>query len=319
MAIITPPQPDTIQIKGTTIVSPFGIDALVNGVDPHGETQINSVLVQSPNTIRIKGTNVASLSEELLVNGVFPIVGIGVNKVAVAKATSPTALIVGTVTASGVTTSGVSTFNGSGLVQPTVDGICWTLKNHAGTTYATMATNPGGATLNLISTLGGGTALTADRARILTITGYGTNNNATTGAGAVCMFGTVNLITQSAIINATNINASLQQQGMWRIAWNAKVTTAATTSSTLGGTTGFQVVYTDLDDNVVVTTPIWYGGGNNGAAPTSASLNTTQTQLSGVISVNAKLAIPIQYLFGYTSSGATAMVYSLHINMEWLG
>jgi hypothetical protein len=106
--------------------------------------------------------------------------------------------------------------------------------------------------------------------------------------------------------------------GMYRVSYVAKLTTPATTSSTLGGANGFQIIYTDADDSVVVTTPAWWGGGNNGAAPTSAALNTTQTQISGDFIVNAKAATNIQYQIGYTSSGATPMQYNLHIKLEAL-
>jgi hypothetical protein len=42
---------------------------------------------------------------------------------------------------------------------------------------------------------------------------------------------------------------------MYRISWSAKVTRASSTGSALGGGNGFQIIYTDADDSVVVTTP----------------------------------------------------------------
>lgn len=127
----------------------------------------------------------------------------------------------------------------------------------------------------------------------------------------------VDLTAQGAAIGATTL-LSIPAAGMYRVSYSAKVTTAATTSSTLGGAAGFQLIYTDADDSVVITTPTWWGGGNNGAAPTSAALNTTQTQISGVLVVNAKAATNLQYLVGYTSSGATPMQYSIHVKVEAL-
>jgi hypothetical protein len=146
-----------------------------------------------------------------------------------------------------------------------------------------------------------------------------TQGSGNTGWGAVpSRVAVSDLTAQTAAVAATTIYAvPASAGGFYRISYNAKVTTAGTTS-TLGGTNGFQVVYTDNDDSVVVTTPVWWGGGNNGAAPTSASLNTTQTQVSGVIIVNAKAGTNIQFSFDYTSSG-TAMQYSLHTRVIAVG
>jgi hypothetical protein len=120
------------------------------------------------------------------------------------------------------------------------------------------------------------------------------------------------LTAQTAAIGATTIYAvPATGAGMYRVTWNAKVTTAGTTSSTLGGAGGFQVTYTDADDSVTLT-PL--------AVPNAtATGNTTATQLSGVVIVNAKASTNIQYQFGYTDGGgATPMAYSLHVKVEKL-
>ena len=110
---------------------------------------------------------------------------------------------------------------------------------------------------------------------------------------------------------ATNSPGGSGGPGLYRISWTAIVTTAATASSVLGGTGGFQVTYTD-NDTGAATTPI--------AIPNAAATgNTTTTQLSGDVVVNAKASTAIQYQFGYTSTGATAMQYALHIRTEFLG
>jgi hypothetical protein len=93
---------------------------------------------------------------------------------------------------------------------------------------------------------------------------------------------------------------------MYRISWSAKVSRASSTGSTLGGGNGFQINYTDADDSVVVTTP----------PSVTSTGNTTGTQISGVVVVNAKSSTNIQYSFGYTSSGSTSMQYSLHAKLE---
>lgn len=126
---------------------------------------------------------------------------------------------------------------------------------------------------------------------------------------APSVYATVDLTGQTAALGATTIYAvPATGVGMYRITWNAKVTTAATTSSVLGGAGGFQITYTDADDSVALT-PL--------AIPNaSATGNTTATQLSGVVSVNAKASTNVQYRFDYTSVGATVMVYSLHVKLE---
>jgi len=105
--------------------------------------------------------------------------------------------------------------------------------------------------------------------------------------------------------------------GMYRISWVATVTTAAT-SSTLGGTNGFQIVYTDNDTNVAKLTP-------QAGVPTAAvnqaysqtnSGNTTATVISGVIVVNARASTNINYRIDYTSVAAATMAYNLHIKIE---
>jgi hypothetical protein len=114
--------------------------------------------------------------------------------------------------------------------------------------------------------------------------------------------GPTDLTVQGAAISATTLYAVPSTDvGLYGVCYSAKLTRAATTSSTLGGATGFQVIYTDATDSVVVTTA---------AGPTS-TLNTTQAQVSGCIVVHAKASTNIQYAFGYTSSGATTMQYKI--------
>lgn len=126
----------------------------------------------------------------------------------------------------------------------------------------------------------------------------------------------VNLVTQGAAIAATNLYAvPATDVGHFRVCFDAKITRAATTSATLGGTNGFQLVYTDSDDSVSVTTPA--GVPFNSTAALLAT-NTTQNQYSGCLVVNVKASTTIQYKMDYTSSGATTMQYSLHIKVEAL-
>ena len=97
------------------------------------------------------------------------------------------------------------------------------------------------------------------------------------------------------------------QTGQYRISWQAKVTRAATSSSTLGGATGFQIIYTDGFDSIA------------GTVQTIASTNSgnnTQNATSGECIINALAGSTVRYNFGYTSSGVTSMQYYIEINAE---
>lgn len=191
------------------------------------------------------------------------------------------------------------------------------VKNSAATTTVlAVDTTGGGNGVNCAAPAGGGFSLNASGTAHLavlwlvnTMTRY--QDVATVAAGIPAIYAQSNLTAQSAAIAATNLKASTDFAGLYRISWAAKVTTAATTSSVLGGTNGFQVVYTDNDDSVVVT-PL--------AEPVAAATgNTTQTQLSGSVYVQAKLATALQYKFDYTSVGGTAMQFAIHVRVEFLG
>lgn len=118
----------------------------------------------------------------------------------------------------------------------------------------------------------------------------------------------VNKTAQSAAISATSLIASLPATGMYRVSWSAAITTASDGSSTLGGSNGFQLVFTSPTDSISKTT----------AASQTSSANTTGTAISGVTTVYAKTGTALQYQFGYTNSDtSTAMQYELHIaNVE---
>lgn len=116
------------------------------------------------------------------------------------------------------------------------------------------------------------------------------------------------LTAQTAAIGATTL-VSAPVTGMYRVCWSATITTAASVSSVLGGTNGFQVIYTSPTDSVAKTTV-------SGLSVTSAA-NTTATAVGGDIIIYAKTGTNIQYKYDYTSSG-TAMAFELHIRLELL-
>ncbi len=138
------------------------------------------------------------------------------------------------------------------------------------------------------------------------------NAIATVSNGVPAEYAKVDLTGQGAAITATTLYAvPATGAGMYQISWVAKVTQAATTSSVLGGTNGFQIVYTDADDSVVTTAPI-------GSMIFTNNGNTTTTVIQGTITVSAKASTNIQYKMDYTSVGGTPMQYNLHVKLAAL-
>jgi hypothetical protein len=135
------------------------------------------------------------------------------------------------------------------------------------------------------------------------------NGVATVSAGVPAEYATSDLTAQSAAITATTLYATTAT-GMYRVSWSSDITTAATASSSLGGTNGFQVLYTSPTDSVVKTTVA-------GNSVTSAA-NTTGTAVGGSLICYAKTGTNIQFTYDYTSVGVTAMVYELHVKLEAL-
>lgn len=140
-----------------------------------------------------------------------------------------------------------------------------------------------------------------------TVTKY--NNVTTVARGMPSCVAVDSKTAQSAAITATTLYTP-PVSGLYRISYVATITTAATTSCTLGGTTGFQVKYANDNDSVVKTT--------NPTTPVVSSVNATATSIAGSFIINAKSGIAIQYLMGYTSVGATAMQYDLNVIAEAL-
>lgn len=156
-------------------------------------------------------------------------------------------------------------------------------------------------------------------------TALGTNNwLSVNSSGVVTLFtnsrATVDLTAQGSAIGSTLLYAvPASDGGMYEITYVATVTRAATTSSTLGGSTGFQIDYTDLDTSVSKLTP-QQGAPTAGANQSYGNItnqgNTTATMISGCIVVYAAASTNINYRIGYTSSGATSMQYNLHIKIR---
>lgn len=117
---------------------------------------------------------------------------------------------------------------------------------------------------------------------------------------ATQMVKAITLIAQGAAI-ATTAAYSVVQTGTYRISYVMRVTTAATTSSSLTMTITWR-------DNAVTQTQAF-------AALTG---NTTTTQQNDSLFVKADSATSITYAVAYASVGGTAMVYKLDVVTEFV-
>jgi hypothetical protein len=141
------------------------------------------------------------------------------------------------------------------------------------------------------------------------------NAIATVSNGVPAEYATVDLTAQAAAITATTLYAvPASGAGMYRISWVATVTQAASVSSVLGGTNGFQIVYTDSDTSVVKTMPGTIVAGFDSNATNSTATGT----ISGTFVVFAKASTNIQYQIDYSSTGVTPMQFNLHVKLEAL-
>jgi len=104
---------------------------------------------------------------------------------------------------------------------------------------------------------------------------------------------------QSAAIGATAIPLGALATGLYRVSYLARITTAASTSSSLTVRIGFT--------NGGVACSL------SGAAMTG---NTTATVQTETVLLQIDASTPITYSTVYSSTGATAMVYSLWVTAE---
>ncbi len=118
------------------------------------------------------------------------------------------------------------------------------------------------------------------------------------------------LTAQSAAKSATTL-LTPSVSGLYRISAYLKVTTAAGTSSTLGGVT---ITFTDGTDSVAQSQVMGLQTQAGAIATTNAG-NATTSKLSGDLIIYAKAGVAIQYAIAYASSG-TAMQYEAHLVIE---
>jgi Major tropism determinant N-terminal domain len=128
------------------------------------------------------------------------------------------------------------------------------------------------------------------------------------------MIATQNLTAQAAAIAATTLFTPAVT-GFFRISITLKITRAATTSSTLGGST---LGYTHGDDSVVVSQAVGFISTAGNLLTLNNTANTTATVLNGSVVIYAKAGVAVTHAVAYASSGATTMQYSVHTRVESL-
>lgn len=111
----------------------------------------------------------------------------------------------------------------------------------------------------------------------------------------------VEVTSQSASIGATSFDLGTLAAGLYRVAWFARITTAAGSSSSLTVTIGF----THLGTSQTFS----------GAAITS---NSTTAPQSNTVVVYGDALAPITYATTYASSGSPSMVYVVYLTVERL-
>lgn len=222
-------------------------------------------------------------------------------------ANTPTLItpILGVATATSLATTTLAIGGGTSL----------TTSNQTGTGSLVLATTP-----TLVTPILGVATATSLDLSTLTMTSAGIvskyKNIATVANGVPSTVAVINATAQTAAISTATLYAvPAAGVGQYRLSWNAKITTAAGTSSTLGALT---IVYTDPDGVAVTLTAAAVIAA--GTVATTSAANTTGTVLIGIPQlINAKASTNITYAMAYASNAAAAMNYNLHIALESIG
>jgi hypothetical protein len=116
----------------------------------------------------------------------------------------------------------------------------------------------------------------------------------------------VSKVEQAASLSATTIDTGALNPGVYRVSYTARITRAASTSSSLTVTVSW------MDGNVAQS--------QSGAAMTG---NTTSTQQNGSFFIHngtntSATNDVVKYATTYASSGGTTMQYSLYVTVESL-
>jgi hypothetical protein len=148
---------------------------------------------------------------------------------------------------------------------------------------------------------------------------FGDGTVQTTAAVSAAQGGTVPSVlyksfktAQTAALSAVPlVPASANKGGMWRINYVATVTVVDTTNFTLGGTSGFQDIFTNGNGDTHTKT-------SNPTTPAISAANTLTTAVSGCKVAYTEAGTAITYAFGYiagTGNGA----YDIAVYAEYLG
>ena len=229
---------------------------------------------------------------------------LGLNGTTSGKATLTAPAVAGTATNPIVSTNSISVPTGAGIT--TAGTLILTGGNHTA-----QVINGSGVQLSLLLI---GTTQTGQWSNTGFITKYG--NIATVDNGVPSELGHLDLTAQSAAITATTIYTPTAT-GRFRISVYAKVTTAASVSSVLGGASGFTLTYTDGTDSVAQSVVMAMDTATGTVALTAAG-NSTTTLLTGTTYIYAKTGVAIQLAVGYTSTNAVEMVFALRATCEAL-
>ena len=128
-----------------------------------------------------------------------------------------------------------------------------------------------------------------------TVTKY--NNITTAGTGLGPIYGSVSLTAQGAAISATNLYTATA--GLYRVCYDVQVTRAASSSSSVGVTIG------------------WNNGGTQTKSSTAVASNALNAEDGNCYVVNSG-GSNITYATSYSSSGGTSMQYALRVTAEQL-
>jgi hypothetical protein len=161
------------------------------------------------------------------------------------------------------------------------------------TTYSGVTLS--GNSLNIYSSTVGGVTATSGQALVYSGSQWVPGTVASSGPTAVV----INDTNQTSAVSGTLLAVS--GTGLYTISYYGKVTTAASTSSTIGP---LNFTSTDPDGNSVVS----YG-------ESSSQNSVTTAFISDSVTVYAASGTNILYNMGYASSGSTAMQYNLHISV----
>lgn len=135
------------------------------------------------------------------------------------------------------------------------------------------------------------------------------NNISTAGSGVGPIYGSVALTTQAASIGTANAYASAPA-GMYRVCWDQQITRAATSTSSLLTTIGW-------NNGSAKTTTL--ASLNGGALQTTADAsNTLNSEMGNCMAIYSAASQNITYATTYASSGATTMQYRLNVTVEKL-